>query len=41
MGNAVPGLKEIAKLVIGNTDDDGLAEFLLALIEARKILQAK
>jgi|GEM_PF-3312071 len=41
MGNAVPGLKGIAKLVIGNTDDDGLAEFLLALIEARKILQAK
>lgn len=41
MGNAVPDLKKIAKLTIGHTDDDGLAEFLTALIEARKILQAK
>ena len=38
MGNAVPELKQLAKLTIGHTDNDGLAEFLLALIEARRQL---
>jgi hypothetical protein len=41
MGNAAPDLKKIAKLTIGQTDDDGLAEFLMALIAARKILRGE
>jgi hypothetical protein len=35
MGNAVPEAKAVAKLVIGHTDEDGLAEFISAVLEAR------
>ena len=36
MGNAVPEAKAMAKLVINHTDTDGLAEFILAVLAARK-----
>lgn len=36
MGNAVPTIKEIANQVIGHADEDGLAIFLEAVMDARK-----
>lgn len=38
MGNAIPELKTQAKLIIDHTDNDGLAQFVLALIERRQQL---
>ncbi len=38
MGNAIPELKASAKLTIDETDNDGLAQFVMALIERRQQL---
>lgn len=38
MGNAIPELKAAAQLTIQHTDADGLAEFVMALIERRQQL---
>jgi Cof subfamily protein (haloacid dehalogenase superfamily) len=37
MGNAIDELKSKAKLVIGHTDDDGLAEFLETMLAASQL----
>jgi Cof subfamily protein (haloacid dehalogenase superfamily) len=38
MGNAIPELKALAKLIIDHTDNDGLAQFVMALIERKQQL---
>lgn len=38
MGNAIPELKAVAKLTVDHTDADGLAQFVMALIERRQQL---
>lgn len=38
MGNAIPELKAIAKLTIDHTDNDGLAQFIMALLARKRQL---